>query len=44
MVLTPEWRGWFVTRTAQIGLFGLDKLHNPARTVRSLTEALQTIG
>lgn len=27
-------------RTFRIGLFGLDKLHNPARTVRSLEDAL----
>ena len=28
----------------RIGLFGLDKLHNPARTVRSLEEALKALG
>jgi len=27
-------------RSFRIGLFGLDKLHHPARTVRSLAEAL----
>jgi aspartate aminotransferase-like enzyme len=31
-------------RSFRIGLFGLDKLHNPARTVRSLEDALKTIG
>lgn len=31
-------------RSFRIGLFGLDKLHKPARTVRSLADALQTIG
>lgn len=31
-------------RSFRIGLFGLDKLHNPARTVRSLQDALDRIG
>ena len=44
MVPTRKWRAWFMTRAAQIGLVGLDKLHNLARTVRSVAEALQTIG
>jgi aspartate aminotransferase-like enzyme len=30
-------------RSFRIGLFGLDKLHNPARTVRSLEEALNRL-
>jgi len=30
-------------RSFRIGLFGLDKLHNPARTVRSLEDALNTL-
>jgi aspartate aminotransferase-like enzyme len=28
----------------RIGLFGLDKLHNPARTVNSLDDALRRLG
>jgi aspartate aminotransferase-like enzyme len=31
-------------RTFRIGLFGLDKLHNPERTVRSLETALNKLG
>jgi aspartate aminotransferase-like enzyme len=31
-------------RSFRIGLFGLDKLHNPARTVRMLEEALNELG
>jgi aspartate aminotransferase-like enzyme len=31
-------------RSFRIGLFGLDKLHNPARTVRKLEEALNKLG
>ncbi len=30
-------------RTFRIGLFGLEKLHHPERTVRSLTEALDAV-
>jgi aspartate aminotransferase-like enzyme len=30
-------------RSFRIGLFGLDKLHNPARTVASLQEALMRV-
>jgi aspartate aminotransferase-like enzyme len=31
-------------RSFRIGLFGLDKLHNPTRTVRNLEEALNKLG
>ncbi len=31
-------------RTFRIGLFGLDKLHNPARSVNSLEQALTALG
>ncbi len=31
-------------RTFRIGLFGLDKLHNPARSVKSLDDALTALG
>jgi aspartate aminotransferase-like enzyme len=31
-------------RSFRVGLFGLDKLHNPARTVRKLEEALNKLG
>jgi len=31
-------------RSFRIGLFGLDKLHNPARTVKNLEDALNRIG
>jgi len=31
-------------RTFRIGLFGLDKLHNPERTVQHLADALDRIG
>ncbi|UCV12958.1 alanine--glyoxylate aminotransferase family protein [Dechloromonas denitrificans] len=31
-------------RTFRIGLFGLDKLHNPERTVASLAQALKQLG
>jgi len=31
-------------RSFRIGLFGLDKLHNPERTVHSLAQALATLG
>jgi len=31
-------------RTFRIGLFGLDKLHNPARSVKSLDHALTALG
>ncbi len=31
-------------RSFRIGLFGLDKLHNPERTVKSLADALEKLG
>jgi aspartate aminotransferase-like enzyme len=31
-------------RSFRVGLFGLDKLHNPTRTVRSLEDALNRLG
>jgi aspartate aminotransferase-like enzyme len=31
-------------RSFRIGLFGLEKLHNPERTVQSLEEALKRLG
>jgi aspartate aminotransferase-like enzyme len=31
-------------RTFRLGLFGLEKLHNPERTVSTLAKALDTLG